>query len=93
MRSGGVGFSRLAGVDVDGMIRGLHIQADLFTPVLARKGGDLGSIKGGDVLGDNFRVLRLEVDIVDAQLVVKPRDLRANERPWDPPRFCDVLLD
>jgi hypothetical protein len=39
------------------------------------------------VLGDDLRVLNLEVDIVDTQLVVEPGNLLLDQRFRDPAAF------
>jgi hypothetical protein len=45
------------------------------------------------VLGNDLRVLDLEVDVVDAEFVVEPANLLVNQGFRDPAAFCDVLLD
>ena len=88
-----VGLAGSAGVDVDGVVAGLHVKADLFLLVLAGRGSDFGSIQGGDVAGDDLGGLNVEVDIIDAQLLVEPLNLVVNLALGDETSSLDDLLD
>jgi len=90
---GNVALSRLAGVDVDGVVVGLHVQADLFPLVLSRIGSHLGSVERGDLASDDIGGLDAEVDIVDAKLLVEPANLLLNEGLGDPSSLNDDVLD
>jgi len=75
------------------MVRCLHVQPDLFVLVLAGEGGDLGGVEGCDVVGDGLDGLQLEVDIVNAQLVVEPDGLGVDELLGNPSAFADMCSD
>lgn len=62
----GVADAGLAGINVDGMICGLHVESDLLALIFASRRSDLGSVEGGDVALDGLGGLGLEVDIVNA---------------------------
>lgn len=89
----GVADTRLAGVNVDGMIRGLHVESDLLALIFAGGGSHLGSVEGGDVALDGLGGLGLEVDIVDAKVLVEPLDLGIDVVLGDPGALNDQSLD
>ena len=62
----GVADTGLAGVDVDGMVCGLHVESYLLALIFASRRSDLGCVERGDVALDGLGCLGLEVDIVDA---------------------------
>ena len=84
-----VGLTRLAGVNVDGVVLSLHVKADLLALVLTGESGDLGGVEGGDLSGNNFRALNAEVDIIDAELLVEPVNLLINESLRNPAGLSD----
>lgn len=84
-----VGLTRLTGVNVDGVVLSLHVEADLLALVLTGESGDLGGIEGGDLSGNDIRALNAEVDIIDAELLVEPVNLLINERLGNPAGLGD----
>jgi hypothetical protein len=45
------------------------------------------------MVGNGLCGFELEVDIIDAQLVVEPSSLLVDEAVWDPSAFADVFSD
>lgn len=88
-----VGLTGSASVDVDGVVVGLHIEADLLLLVLSGKGGHLGSVQRRNVTSDDDWSLNGEVDIVDAQLLVEVFYLLIDLRVGDEAGSGDDLLD
>jgi len=78
-----VGLTGGTGVDVDSVVIGLHVEADLLLLVLSGIGGDLGSVERGNVAGNDSRGLNVEVDIINAQLLIEPLNLLISLGLWD----------
>lgn len=89
----GVADTGLAGIDVDGMICGLHVESDLLALIFASRRSDLGGVERGDVALDGLGCLGLEVDIVDAKVLVEPLDLDIDVVLGDPGALDDQSLD
>jgi len=92
-RTSDVGTASNTGVDVDGVVASLHIQTDLLLLVLASEGSNLGGVERGDVAGDDIRGLKLEVDIIDAKVLVEPLNLLINLGLRDEASSSDQRLD
>lgn len=88
-----VGLARLTGVNVDGVVLGLHIEANLLALVLAGVGGDLGGVEGSNLVGNDLGGLDAEVDIIDAELLVEPAGLLVDEGLGDPAIAEDDTAD
>jgi len=76
-------LSRFAGIDVDGMVLGLHVKADLLSLVLAGKRRNLGSVQGGNLASNHARLLQVEVYIVNTELFIEKLDLIVDLRGGD----------
>lgn len=92
-RASNVGSASNTGVDVDGMVVSLHVQSDLLLLVLASEGSNLGGVEGGDVAGDDIGGLKLEVDIINAKVLVEPLNLLINLGFRDVASSPDQRLD
>lgn len=87
------GPTGLAGVDVDGMVVGLHVETNLLLLVLADRGSHLGGVQRGDLVGDGVGDFDLEVDVINAELFVEPVDLLIDDGLGHPTTLLDDLLD
>jgi hypothetical protein len=56
-------------------------------------GSNLGGVEGGDLVGNDIGGLDVEVNIVDAQLLVEPLNLLVNQGLGEPAALLDDGLD
>ena len=83
----------LAGINVDGMVLGLLVQADFELLVVARIGGNLCGVERQN-LGDNIVYrLGLEVGIIDSEHVIEPSGFRDDEVTGEKAFFLKLIHD
>jgi hypothetical protein len=92
-KAGNFGLARSAGVDINGVVVSLHVEANLLLLVLLSGGGHLGSVQRGGMAGYDGGSLNVEVDIINAKLLVKALNLLINLRLGDETSMSNNLLD
>jgi len=71
-RSAHVIDSRLACINIDGVIRRLHVESDFLSLVLAGKSGNLSGIQRSDMADDSIHRLQFEVNVINSKFVIEP---------------------
>ena len=87
------GPASFTGVDINGVVTGLHVQTDLLLGILTHRCGYLGSVEGSDLVGNNCGRLNLEVDVVNAKLLVEPVNLVLDNSLGKPSVLLNDFLD